>query len=113
MTCTRGTTNTNARGSSSDRRARKLWLLSADAGFGGDGSTVRCYRCPAVLTLATITVDRRVAGVLGGTYARPNIRPACMDCNIMGGNEIRELIRRAVLFVPDRMPWHAYVEAAA
>ena len=113
MTCTRGTTNTNARGSSSDRRARKLWLLSADAGFGGDGKTVPCYRCRVRLTFDALTVDRQLAGILGGTYARPNTRPACSPCNILGGNEIRELIRRAVLFVPDRMPWHAYVEAAA
>jgi hypothetical protein len=113
MTCTRGTTNTNARGSASDRRARKLWLLSAAAGFGGDGSTVPCYRCRARLTFDALTVDRRLAGVLGGTYARANTRPACMPCNITGGNEIRELIRRAVLFVPDRLSWQAYVEAAA
>jgi hypothetical protein len=100
----RGTTNRNVRGSSYTRRARKIWLLSAAAGFGGDGTTVPCYRCTAVLTLDTITVDRRLAGILGGTYERSNIRPSCVRCNSISGNEIRELIRAGVLFVPGREP---------
>lgn len=98
----RGTSNTNDRGSSYQRRARKLWLLSAESGHGGDGTTVTCYRCPARLTLATITVDRRLAGILGGTYERPNIRPCCMHCNSITGTELRELIKRGVLIVPGR-----------
>lgn len=98
----RGTTNRNDRGSSYARRERKLWLLSAAAGFGGDGVTVRCYRCPTMLTLAMLTVDRRLAGILGGTYVRSNIRPCCMTCNAVTGVELRELIKRGVLFVPGR-----------
>lgn len=98
----RGTSNSNSRGSALSRRVRKLWLLSPEAGFGGDGVTVQCYRCPTVLTFETLTSDRRLAGVLGGTYARPNIRPCCIDCNIETGNQIKELIRRGILFVPER-----------
>lgn len=98
----RGTTNRNDRGSSYQRRARKLWLLSPEAGHGGDGVTVPCYRCPAVLTLETVTVDRRLAGILGGTYERANIRAACMHCNSITGTQLRELIKRGVLFVPGR-----------
>ena len=109
----RGTTNRNDRGSSYQRRERKLWLLSAAAGFGGDGTTVQCYRCPAMLTLANITVDRRLAGILGGTYRRDNIRPCCMHCNSITGTELRELIKRGVLFPPSRGSWLAWVGAVA
>jgi hypothetical protein len=98
----RGTTNRNDRGSTRDRRARKVWLLSAAAGFGGDGETVPCYRCTTPCTIETLTADRRLAGVLGGTYRRENLRPACLRCNSVTGTELRELIRRGVLFVPGR-----------
>ena len=98
----RGTSNTNDRGSSAQRRARKRWLLSEAAGFGGDGTTVRCYRCPAVLTYDSLTVDRRLPAILGGTYARPNCRPCCLRCNAVTGVELRELIKRGVVFVPGR-----------
>lgn len=98
----RGTTNRNERGSSYTRRARKLWLLSPESGHGGDGTTVPCYRCDAALTIDTITVDRRLAGILGGTYIRSNCRAACGTCNSVTGVETRELIKRGVLFVPGR-----------
>lgn len=83
----RGTTNRNARGSSYDRRARRLWLL---ANFG-DGVTAPCYRCGAVLDGSSVTVDRRVPGVLGGTYIRTNIRPACGPCNSETGGALAGL----------------------
>jgi len=98
----RGTTNRNDRGSSYARRARKLWLLSPEAGHGGDGTTVPCYRCTAPLTYDELTVDRRLAGILGGTYERANTRPCCQHCNSVTGTQLRELIRRGVLFVPGR-----------
>lgn len=37
----------------------------------------RCYRCGDLLVEGTVTVDRIVPGVKGGTYRRDNIRPAC------------------------------------
>lgn len=84
----RSTSNSNARGSSYTRRRRKDWLLSPAAGFGGDGSTVKCYRCPTVLDVDTITVDRIVPGVDGGTYKRDNIRPCCGPCNYSTGGRL-------------------------
>lgn len=76
----RGTTNTNVRGSSYDRRRRKQWLLDTF----GDGTTAPCSfdGCEKMLTFKTMTVDRfPLAGEDGGTYKRNNIRPACGPCN--------------------------------
>jgi len=47
--------------------------------------TARCYRCGRMLWFETLTVDRIIPGILGGTYARNNIRPACYDCNTSTG----------------------------
>lgn len=84
----RGTSNTNARGSSADRRARRLYLVrtfQADAGPG----MCRCYRCGRLLTEESVTVDRIVPGCLGGKYVRENIRPACGGCNSETGGGLR------------------------
>ncbi len=105
----RGTTNRNDRGSSEERRRRKAWLLetfraNVDAypsSYGlreqsirgvplGQGvPACRCYRCGDLLTLETLTVDRRVPKALGGTYRRDNIRPACGTCNSETGVDLR------------------------
>lgn len=77
----RGTSNKNVTGSSADRRARRQWLLDVF----GDGVTCPCYRCEESLTLETLTVDRRRAGMDGGGYERGNIHPACATCNILTG----------------------------
>ena len=62
----RGTTNRNDRGSAADRRRRREWLV---AEFG-DGVTVVCSTCPAVLTVETVTADRYpLAGCEGGRVA--------------------------------------------
>ena len=87
-TMQRGTTNRNDRGSAANRRARKAWLVET----WGDGFTVVCAfeGCAAVLTEATVTVDRwPVPGCQGGTYARDNIRPACDRCNYIKGGAVR------------------------
>jgi hypothetical protein len=69
-------------GNSYDRAARKRFLLSPEAGFGGDSRTVECNWCGDPLTLETITVDRFPdCGHNGGTYRRNNIVPACQPCN--------------------------------
>jgi len=38
--------------------------------------------------VAPLTVDRIVPGVLGGTYRRNNIRPACGTCNSETGGAL-------------------------
>lgn len=69
------------RGNSYDRRRRKLWLLATfDQDLGPD--KCRCWLdlaegCRVELDIHTITVDRIDPG---GTYARPNIQPACRVC---------------------------------
>lgn len=83
----RGTTNSNDRGSSRNRRDRKVWLLFEF----GDGERADCaFGCGTVLTLATITVDRfPIPGCRGGRYVRGNIRPACGPCNSSHGGRLR------------------------
>ena len=78
----------DARGSAADRRRRKIYLLSTYESIHGPG-TAQCYRCPKVLTFETLTVDRIVPGVKGGTYRRSNIRPACSFCNSSTGASLR------------------------
>lgn len=81
------TTNRNARGGSHERRRRRRWLLSAEAGFGGDGEKVPCaFGCGTLLSFETVTADRYpIDGADGGTYRRSNIRPACGPCNYADG----------------------------
>ncbi|AHJ88573.1 HNH endonuclease [Mycobacterium phage Julie1] len=73
--------NGNDRGSSYDRRARRAWLLSAKAGFGGDGVKVPCWECGAMVNDRTLHVDRIVPAHQGGRYIRSNIRPHCPLCS--------------------------------
>jgi len=82
----RGTSNSNSRGSSKDRKARRQYLLSKF----GDGKTAPCVYCGEPLTDATITVDRIVPGCQGGKYIRSNIQPACGLCNSKDGNLIKQ-----------------------
>lgn len=84
----RGTSNSNARGSSYNRRARRAYLLAKH----GDGVTCPCYRCGCELDDSTLTVDRRIPGARGGTYRRDNIRPACGHCNSETGATTRRLV---------------------
>lgn len=108
-TTTRGTSNTNQRGSAEARRRRREWLLAtyrANVDIVPEGATIeydgefytaspelqifttvgdgipccRCYRCGKPMTVETLTVDRIIPGCKGGTYRRTNIRPACGDC---------------------------------
>lgn len=84
----RGTSNSNARGSSQDRARRRAYLLRVYESNRGAG-TCRCYRCGRVLTADTVTVDRVVPGCRGGRYVRSNIRPACAGCNSETGGKVR------------------------
>lgn len=85
----RGTSNTNVRGSAKDRRVRKCWLLS----WFGDGISCLCYRCATVLVYSTMEVDKIIPQALGGTYARGNIRPVCGPCNRATGNALRKMLK--------------------
>lgn len=70
------------KGNSYQRRARKHWLLSEAAGFGGNGVAVPCVFHPdELLTYDTVTADRVIPGSQGGTYAKENLRPACLSSN--------------------------------
>jgi hypothetical protein len=84
----RGTSNSNSRGNTAQRRARRIWLLTTF----GDGYTAPCFFCDLELDCFTITADRIVPGILGGTYANHNIRPACLSCNAIEGSRLRDLM---------------------
>lgn len=73
------------RGSAEDRRRRKRWLLSAESGFGGNGTTVPCVHCGKSLDYHHLTVDRIQPG---GSYRRDNVQPACQYCNSARGNRV-------------------------
>ncbi|WP_426566408.1 HNH endonuclease [Angustibacter sp. McL0619] len=106
---TRGTSNTNVRGSSTDRQRRREWLVEtwradvdvttyidmvehrlvvATVDLGEGEPACRCYRCGRLLTVSTVTADRRVPGCQGGTYRRENLRPACGGCNSATGGQL-------------------------
>jgi hypothetical protein len=114
----RGTTNGNARGGSAQRRRRREWLVTTfranvdlprpevnapprtaegaerffyivDVPLNRGIAACRCYRCGALLTVDTVTVDRIIPGCKGGTYRRNNIRPACGSCNSETGGGLR------------------------
>lgn len=80
--------NGNQRGSSYQRRARKLWLVSVAAGWGGDGETVPCWECCALLEICDVFADRIIPYCEGGTYARNNIAPHCELCSHRQGQRI-------------------------
>lgn len=111
MTCTRGASNGNSRGSSYARRERRAWVLETyqadvavvDQETGEAVPTVRCYRCGDLLTdkgvgdSLVMTLDRIFPGVLGGLYGtvrrdkkerRTNLRPACDPCNSETGGAL-------------------------
>ena len=66
------------RGNSHNRRRRREWLLSPEAGFGGDGKRVPCYWCGKRLR-TRFECDRHPDP--RGTYRRGNVVPACGRCN--------------------------------
>lgn len=76
------------RGNTTNRKARKWWLLSPEAGhdygmgwvpFGGNGWQVYCiHGCGRLLDFDTVEADRIEPG---GPYARCNVQPSCGACN--------------------------------
>lgn len=104
----RSTTNSNARGSTKDRRVRRRWLVQefranvdvVEIRIAGGGTFLtevpvgtgvaacRCYRCGVLLTESSVSPDRIQPGVDGGSYRRGNIRPACVPCQCSTGGTI-------------------------
>lgn len=95
QTSRRSTSNANQRGNTVARALRRSWLVMVY----GDGLEVLCFHCGKRLNVATVSCDRIRPGVDGGTYARDNIRPSCLDCNVSDGGRLgraRQLGRAAV-----------------
>jgi len=104
----RGTSNSNSRGSSKDREARRHYLVHryGDGQVAGlrttcqdrhCGATCTCVFCGVELDANTLSVDRIVPGIEGGRYTRDNTRPACLPCNAADGARIghaRTQVRR-------------------
>jgi hypothetical protein len=87
----RGTSNSNDRGSSKDRFARKVWLLLTFSPKLGPDEAWCEFNCGTILTIETITVDRYpIPGCDGGKYVKGNIRPACAKCNSEHGGPLRK-----------------------
>jgi hypothetical protein len=86
----RGTSNSNSRGSSTSRRARRHYLLAS----WGWRDWTRCFHCGKMLVDGDVTADRIIPGILGGTYARGNLRPACLTCNSVEGSALRDALKR-------------------
>lgn len=79
-----GRLNGDKRGNAQQRRARRFWMLSPEAGFGGNGEKVPCVHCGAMLAYDEIDVDRIVPG---GSYRRDNVQPSCAFDNRSRGNK--------------------------
>lgn len=95
----RSTSNSNRRGNSTERAHRRAWLVTVY----GDGATVLCFHCGAPLGVATVSCDRIRPGVLGGTYARENIRPSCLDCNVSEGGRLGRALQLGVAAQPIKL----------
>jgi hypothetical protein len=87
--------NGNQRGSTADRRRRKLWLLSPEGGWGGDGIDVPCWECGVLCEYEDLVADRIIPWCRGGTYARGNIAPHCHQCSHQQGQRITTSICNA------------------
>lgn len=119
---TSGTCNGGDRGNTADRRRRREWLVAAfradvdiiriywpsanewtESPWSDDLRSIadrserlaacRCYRCGELLSVHTVSPDRIIPGCQGGTYRRNNIRPACLRCQSVTGNEIKARMR--------------------
>lgn len=93
--------NGNQRGSSYQRRARKAWLLSPEAGWGGDGQSVPCWECGVLCGPddAELIADRIIPWCQGGTYIRSNVAPHCDRCSHQQGQRLMRAHRASKLFV--------------
>lgn len=95
MSSVSGRCNSAERGSAKNRRARRLWLLTPEAGWGGDGVDVPCWTCGVLLEYVDIFVDRIIPGEREGRYWRCNIAPHCQLCSCRQGQVRTTVIRFA------------------
>jgi hypothetical protein len=86
----RGTSNSNSRGSATQRRKRKQALLERD----GDGSTASCWECLTVVTYTTMICDRIIPGIRGGKYTLDNLRIHCASCSGLQAGALSAETRR-------------------
>lgn len=106
MKRSRGTSNSNTRGSASSRRARRQWLLDTF----GDGTTAACRlkvspACLKTVDIVTLSVDRYpIPGCEGGRYVRGNIRPVCAPCNMHHGSLLGQARAALVRLKPTDTP---------
>lgn len=80
-------------------------LTSLWSGLGYDvvaEPACRCFHCGQLLTEDQVSPDRIVPGCVktamfpnGGTYARHNIRPACLEHNVKLGSKLGHERRRS------------------
>jgi 5-methylcytosine-specific restriction endonuclease McrA len=75
------------RGSNTDRRKRKEWMLTCEK-FGGDGTKVACVHCQALVGYDEVQADRIIPGSKGGTYVRANVQPSCAPCNLSRSDDV-------------------------
>jgi hypothetical protein len=92
------------RGSNGDRKRRREWLVSPEAGFGGNGSEVPCFwKCGRELNVWIVEADRIEPG---GSYRRDNIVPACRPCNLARSDDadltVEEIAARVAATVAKR-----------
>jgi hypothetical protein len=90
MVSRRGTSNTNIRGNTAQRRARKAQLLARD----GDGDTAPCWECGTRVAAAEMVADRIKAGRDGGSYQIDNLRVHCHPCSRRQGAAMAQESRR-------------------
>ncbi|QDK01713.1 HNH endonuclease [Mycobacterium phage Rita1961] len=105
--------NGNQRGNSVDRARRKAWLLSPEAGWGGDGETVPCWECGVLCGPDDVDLfaDRIIPCERGGTYRRENIAPHCDLCSHRQGQRATTRIcrdRRSAAWLAE----HLYLAAS-
>lgn len=78
-------TGRNLRGSASDRRRRREWLVECQGiprRKDGRKTRVRCFHCGRAVRADKFEVDRfPVCGHDGGRYVRSNVVASCKRCN--------------------------------
>lgn len=91
--------NGNDRGSSYDRARREAWLVSVEAGWGGDGIDVPCWECGVLCgnDAVQLAADRVVPACQGGTYRRDNLAPHCDLCSHRQGQAVMRARRAGIL----------------
>jgi len=85
----RGRSNQNERGSAAQRRIRKQAVLDRD----GNGEWALCVTCPTVVDLDSMTLDRIIPGMFGGTYVLDNVQAQCERCSRRQGAYLTLYVR--------------------